>query len=428
VTFTEAIAHPTAPLGYLAKVFPSGVDKKTVDGEQPVRLCNYTDVYYRDRITSDIAFMEATATEAEVARFTLLPGDVVITKDSETADDIAIPALVTEDLGGVVLGYHSALIRPDTSKLDPRFLFWALMGRRSASYFETKARGVTRVGLRADDMAAVPVPMPPLQVQRRVADMLDDETTRIDTLIAKNNEVLRLSDLRREATISLYVSGGMDARDPVEAFVEQPAMKHGWELTKLKYVAQGVTVGIVVRPAELYVDSPEEGVPCLRGVNVKRGRVVDTDLRFIGHAGNAANPKSQLRRGDVVVVRTGEAGAAAVVPEWALGGNCVDLLLVRTGPRLDPTFAEFVLNSDFVRRQVARGSVGSIQSHFNVASLSEAIIAVPEIEQQRMIVADLQDRLAPLRRLREKVERQVELLNMRRRALITAAVTGEINV
>jgi len=272
------------------------------------------------------------------------------------------------------------------------------------------------------------VPMPPLQVQRRVADMLDDETTRIDTLIAKNNEVLRLSDLRREATISLYVSGGMDARDPVEAFVEQPAMKHGWELTKLKYVAQGVTVGIVVRPAELYVDSPEEGVPCLRGVNVKRGRVVDTDLRFIGHAGNAANPKSQLRRGDVVVVRTGEAGAAAVVPEWALGGNCVDLLLVRTGPRLDPTFAEFVLNSDFVRRQVARGSVGSIQSHFNVASLSEAIIAVPEIEQQRMIVADLQDRLAPLRRLREKVERQVELLNMRRRALITAAVTGEINV
>jgi len=72
----------------------SNVDKHTKEGELPIRLCNYVDVYKNDRITERMSFMQATATAEEIERLRLEPGDVLITKDSEIWNDIAIPALV----------------------------------------------------------------------------------------------------------------------------------------------------------------------------------------------------------------------------------------------------------------------------------------------------------------------------------------------
>ena len=86
----------------VAKIIVSPVDKKIVDGEIPVELCNYTAVYYNTRITNSIEFMKATAKKSEIDKYTLQVNDVIITKDSETPGDIAVPALVSEDLGGTV--------------------------------------------------------------------------------------------------------------------------------------------------------------------------------------------------------------------------------------------------------------------------------------------------------------------------------------
>ena len=81
----------TAKLKHIAQVESSNVDKKSHDDEMPVRLCNYTDVYYNDRITRALSFMEATATPREIARFSLHRGDILLTKDSEHWSDIAVP-------------------------------------------------------------------------------------------------------------------------------------------------------------------------------------------------------------------------------------------------------------------------------------------------------------------------------------------------
>jgi len=97
----------TEPLGRIAQIRPSNVDKKSNQGEHPVRLCNYLDVYSRDYITKDLEFMEATATAAEIQQFGIDYGDVMITKDSETPDDIGIPAVVVDDISNLVCGYRS---------------------------------------------------------------------------------------------------------------------------------------------------------------------------------------------------------------------------------------------------------------------------------------------------------------------------------
>jgi hypothetical protein len=76
----------------------------------PVRLCNYTDIYNNEFITDDMTLMEATATPSEIRRFTLYPGDVVITKDSESWDDIAVPACISERLNNVICGSNSQCV------------------------------------------------------------------------------------------------------------------------------------------------------------------------------------------------------------------------------------------------------------------------------------------------------------------------------
>ena len=96
----------------VAEMRVSNVDKQTREEELPVRLCNYVDVYKNDRITQEMSFMSATASWDEIERFRLEQGDVLITKDSETWDDIGVPALVANSAHDLLSGYHLAILRP----------------------------------------------------------------------------------------------------------------------------------------------------------------------------------------------------------------------------------------------------------------------------------------------------------------------------
>ncbi len=159
----------TVPLKRVARITVSNVDKKTASDERSIHLCNYTDVYYNERITANLPFMEATASADQIDRFSLRAGDVLLTKDSETPDDIAVPAYVVADLPGVVCGYHLALLRPG-QEVDGRYLFWALASRSSREQFSASANGITRFGLRYDSFGEVRVPLPRLARQRAIAD------------------------------------------------------------------------------------------------------------------------------------------------------------------------------------------------------------------------------------------------------------------
>jgi type I restriction enzyme S subunit len=193
-------------------VFPSNVDKKSHEGETPVLLCNYTDVYYNEVINLGIEFMPATASPDQIAKFTLRAGDTIITKDSETADDIAIGAYVPADLPGVVCGYHLSLIRP-MPITDGAFVKRLFDSIYAKSCFEVRANGLTRVGLGQYALDNVELPFPPLAEQTRIAAFLDHETGRIDTLIAKTEKAIELAQEHRSALVSAAVTGKIDVRE-----------------------------------------------------------------------------------------------------------------------------------------------------------------------------------------------------------------------
>ncbi|MGA5412797.1 hypothetical protein [Streptomyces pseudogriseolus] len=271
--------------------------------------------------------------------------------------------------------------------------------------------GVPGLSREAAYAVLVPAP-PPLEEQRRIADFLDAETTRIDTLSAMRRKMRELLALKRERVIESTLG------------LERDNSPHA--LIPLKYMVEAVSVGIVITPARWYVDSG--GTPALRGINVKPGAINSGDLVQISTQGHAEHAKSRLQAGDVVVVRTGQAGAAAVVPPEFDGANCIDLIIVRPGPKVAPKYLEYVLNSEHARAQVSEHAVGSIQAHFNVGAMKQIPLpSVPRSEQEETVTR-LDQAVGRIDRLQGKLVMQEQLLAERRLALITAAVTGQFDV
>ena len=158
-------------LGQVAEVTISNVDKRTVPGERPIRLCNYTDVYANDVIRPTMNLMRATATDTEIKKCRLKAGDVLITKDSEDPNDIAVPAMVVETCTDMVCGYHLAILRPGTG-IDGLFLKYVFDLPRTRSYFGARANGATRFGLTLSSIKRAVLDVPNLGLQRRIADVL----------------------------------------------------------------------------------------------------------------------------------------------------------------------------------------------------------------------------------------------------------------
>jgi type I restriction enzyme S subunit len=250
---------------------------------------------------------------------------------------------------------------------------------------------------------------PDKQEQERIADFLDERMARLAALIAEKRRLIeRLREYERARADLLFRSRSST-----------------YGTVKLKYRVPAITVGIVVTPAKYYVDS---GVPCLRSLNVVAGGIQTSEMVFISQEANSLHEKSVLRAGDIVVVRSGKPGSTAVIPQEFDGANCVDLVIVRRGERLEPAWLCEYLNSPPALEQVVDSSDGAIQQHFNVSSAKE--LRIPDVPLPVQI-SDLE----ALRRDREATsklaihaEEHIRRLIEYRSSLITYALSGEFCV
>jgi len=212
----EVPAHwEVKKLKYVSSVKFSSVDKHSKEDEQPVYLCNYTDIYNNDIILPTQDFMAATATKNEMALFSLKKDDVIVTKDSEDWKDIAVPGYVAVNLPGVICGYHLALIRTDSLVITGRYLFWSFRARNLNHQFVIASTGITRFGLGKYWLDNSLFFIPPIQEQQAIADHLDRETARIDSLIGRINQAIEKLQEYRSAFITAAVTGKIDVRQHV---------------------------------------------------------------------------------------------------------------------------------------------------------------------------------------------------------------------
>jgi type I restriction enzyme, S subunit len=202
----------TRKLKQIANIKISNVDKKIKHNEPEILLCNYIHVYKNNYITSKINFMKNTCSLDQRNNFKIKKNDVIITKDSETAEDIAVPSLVKDDFRNVICGYHLALIRPKKKIVFGEYLFRLFQSKKINDQFYVAANGVTRFGISTYPILNSYFPLPPLLEQFAISSYLDKETSKIDKTIQKIEKKIELLEEYKKSLIHHVVTGKVDVR------------------------------------------------------------------------------------------------------------------------------------------------------------------------------------------------------------------------
>ncbi len=405
------------PLKRVARVRFSPVDKKTTEGEVPVRLCNYTDVYYKDSITRDLAFMEATATPNQLREFSLHRGDVLITKDSESPDDIGIPAYVSFSDEQILCGYHLAQIRPDPQRLYARFLYWWMASDTMREELSSRANGITRFGLKLESIAAALVRLPPVEEQRAIADFLDRETARIDALIERKRHLVAKLTQRVQAVIDHQLVSGLLA-DSVR-----------WPTRPLRKLAG---VGGLFTDGD-WIESPyivAEGIRLIQTGNIGVGEYREQGYRFITQETFRELRCTEILPKDVLICRLAyPVGRACLAPDLTSRMvTSVDVCILRPDLGVDPAFLVLYLSSAAHLQLCESIARGSTRSRISRDQLGQIQVPVPPLHQQREMAAYLNESLRTLKQVMKMIDEQIFLLSEHRQAFIIAAVTGQMEV
>ncbi|HHT9830912.1 TPA: restriction endonuclease subunit S [Legionella pneumophila] len=198
-------------LKMIASARLSNVDKHIYKDEIAVNVVHYTDVYYNDVITKNTTLPKGSVTAFEKQKFSLKGGEVLVTKDSETPDDIAIPVYIDGVKENTVCGYHLAIIKPNTTLLDGRFIFWGLKTKRVRDYFSLAAQGVTRFGIPIGKISDCPLPYTSnLEIQKKIAhELFVKNEMKLQLNRAIKRSIDRLKQLRA-SLITEAVTGQLD--------------------------------------------------------------------------------------------------------------------------------------------------------------------------------------------------------------------------
>ncbi|NTJ64900.1 restriction endonuclease subunit S [Agrobacterium rhizogenes] len=411
---------PMKALRRLVTIRSSNVDKIMEEGEEIVRLCNYVDVYYNDRITGHIEFSEASAKPQEITKFGLRSGDVVITKDSETPDDIAVPALVDSSAEGVVCGYHLAILRPKPSEIIGPFLFWSLKAKPTRETFGLAAQGVTRYGLTLNGIASVNILVPDLITQKAIATFLDRETARIDQLIAKKKQQVELLTAKIDQFSQDAVTVGLTTRAPLAQTTIPwlPQMPAHWESRKAKHLFKEMARAPL--DDDGVITAFRDGQVVLR--TKRRTDGFTLAILEVGY--------QHIQKGDLVIHSMDAFAGAIGVSED--DGKATGEYVV-CSPKNNDVNNEYyaMLLRCMAKRNyvfVLCPSVRERAPRFRFVRLAPTILPKPPIDEQNAIVAHVRSHTLKLAEQREKIERSLRLLNEHRAALITAAVTGQLDI
>ena len=351
-----------------------------------------------------------------------IAGDVLFSKDGT----IGRTVVIKEDRDFVVAS-SLIIISPDQNILSSVFLNYLCQSSTIASQVECFVKGAGLPRLSIQNLLRIIGVFPPLPEQRSIAAFLDRETTKIDELIAEQRQLIDLLKEKRQAVISHAVTKGLNPDAPMKdsAIEWLGEVPEHWEVKSLKKVSPEISVGIVVEPSKYY---ESVGVPALRSLNVQPGIIKFENLVFISEKSNTVLSKSRLHAGDLVSVRSGKPGTTAIIPSELEGCNCIDLIIIRK-PKVDSEkFLCWYLNSDSAKYQFSEGTGGAIQQHFNIGTATQLVIPTPPLTEQIVIADFLYSETEKYDELIAEAHHAIALLQERRTALISAAVTGKIDV
>ena len=346
----------TKKLKDLANVYISSVDKKAFEHELPVKLCNFTDVYYNWQLDNfdSFSFMKATATPDEISQYSLKANDVCITKDSETRDDIGMSCFIEQDLSNTILGYHCALIRPNSKLLDGGYLNCFLKTNTAKKYFSFRASGSgQRYTLSLENIENIEIPYVDLENQRTISRLFRN----INEKIKLNN---RINDNLLQSLIVLFnriMTKSLSSNDVKQTKLSNICVfTSGYPFKTENYVKNGIY--------KLYTIK-----------NVQNG-IVESDVdSYLDSIPKDMDPKCLLSFMDILISLTGNVGRSGLVYD----DNCLlnqRVLKINAQEDLFSWIYILLQNNSFIKYAV-KVATGTSQKNLSPSQVGDFPAIIP---------------------------------------------------
>jgi len=358
-------------------------------------------------------------------RSELLGGEVILGIRASIGAAYVVPV----SLRGCNLSRGVARIIP-ANTLDPTYLVWYLRSRSVEDYWGLSSQGSTFSEVSIDTVKKLILLAPPLEEQTQIVAFLNYETAKINALIEKQQQLIELLKEKRQAVISHAVTKGLNPdalmRDSgVEWLGKVPAH---WSVCQLKFNTLQMQTGPFGSQlhAEDYI---EDGIPLVNPAHMVVGQIRPESNCTVDEKTQARLARHKLSQGDLIIARRGEMGRCAVVRSENVGWLCgTGSLRATLSARLCPEYAYMLVSSEGVKAELSLESRGSTMDNLNTDTLGNIRIPVPPRAEQEAILQHVENVSGRFEALEQSAIRQSELLQERRTSLISAAVTGKIDV
>lgn len=321
------------------------------------------------------------------------------------------------------------VVRPEERRLSPSFLhylFTSTLFRQAGESWMYGAGGQKRV---PDSFVRdAVIPLPSLKEQGAISEFLDRETAKIDALVAEQERLITLLKEKRRAVISHAVTKGLNPDAPMTAVKDNgftiPSHWHVMPLNRLVRRGTTITYGVVQAGPDV-----EGGVPYIRTSDMSGDALREGEYLRTSHEIDQSYSRSKVETGDLVVAIRASVGKALIVPPFLDGANLTQgTARVAAGDQIRADFLVLFFQSDLCQGHIQRASKGTTFQEITLDALRKLPVAVPPIDEQEAIVENVNGQYKMIRTLHECSELAIEVLTARRAALITAAVTGQIDV
>jgi type I restriction enzyme S subunit len=366
---------------------------------------------------TDVQSMNFTPSEQSI--FALRPGDVLVSEGSGSLSSVGASAVWRGELDEMVCFQNTLLRLRPRAGIDGRYLEWWARSAFGSGVFASIASGANIYHLGAERVRALPISLPPLEEQRQIADFLDAETARMDRL---RSSLARFDGAVREREQAVLAQ--MLHPDAEESGDSLP---NGWKWTPLAHLTdqfRQIMYGIVLPGPNV-----AEGVPIIKGGDVAANRLSLRTLNRTTREIESGYVRSRVKGGDIVIAIRGSVGEIAVVPDELTGANLTqDAARISVAPGVSLDWLRLILESPAVVHQIQQRVTGATIKGINIWDLKRVLVPTPDLAEQTSLAASVSRSLGTHEALRSRVARHSTLLAERRQTLITAAVTGQIDV
>ena len=311
-----------------------------------------------------------------------------------------------------------------------RFARYWLSALKDKGFIDVLCNKSTIAHYTAEKLAATPALLPSHSEQLAIASFLDRETAKIDALIAEQQRLIELLQEKRQAVISHAVTKGLNPNAPMKASGVEwlGEVPEHWEIKRIKHLAKAISKGTT--PSTIGAEFTPSGTRFIKAENIKSTGVELSPEFFISDETNQELSRSILLGGEVLVVIAGATtGKSAVIPKEICPANTNQAVcFIRTKSCIDSSFINHWLSQRRVQNHISLGSVQSAQPNLSMEDLGNIPIMQPPLEEMQQIASFCDSRKASAEVSSAESTKLIDLLKERRSALISAAVTGQIDV